>query len=102
MMAIETQELSVDQVQDDQCQKERGDRDYILDARQVAMYTSLMGRFFPIGTGFSGFTGRFLELVANLFAEQMLKGFIVGKLYRTLFFSEASFVSSSHSGNLSC
>jgi hypothetical protein len=61
-----------------------------------------MGRLFPIGIGLSGFTGRFLELVADLFAEQMLKGFIVGKLYGTLFFGGSSFVAPSHSGDLPC
>jgi len=59
-----------------------------------------MRRLFPISIGFSGFSGNPLRLVPTLFAEQMLKGFIVGKFDGMLFFG--SLLSSRHSGDLPC
>jgi hypothetical protein len=74
-------------------------RDYILDARQVALYTSLMRRLFPISIGFLGF---FLELVAYQFGVQVLKGLVVGKLDGALFLNGSLLLPSRHLGDLPC
>jgi hypothetical protein len=52
-----------------------------------------MGRLFPTSIGF---LGDFLELVADFFSKQVLKGFVVGKLYRALFLSGSLLLSPSH------
>jgi hypothetical protein len=59
-----------------------------------------MRRLFPISIGFSGVSGNSFRFVPALFAEQMLKGFVVGKFDGMLFFG--SLLSSSHSGDLLC
>jgi len=59
-----------------------------------------MRRAFTISIGFSGFVGYSLRLVADLFREQVLHSFIVGKLSRMFLFG--SLLSSSHSGDLPC
>jgi hypothetical protein len=58
-----------------------------------------MGRFFLIPIGFSG---GFLEPVAGLFPEQVLKGFVVGKLDGPLLLRGGSLLPFTHSGDLPC
>jgi len=61
-----------------------------------------MRRAFPIPIGFSGVAGNSLRFVPALFSEQVLKGFVVGKLDGMLLFgaSRESLLSSRHSGDL--
>jgi hypothetical protein len=59
-----------------------------------------MRRAFPISIGFSGISGNPLGFVSDLFREQMLHSFIIGKFKGPLLLG--ALLSSRHSGDLPC